>query len=322
MADNRYEQRRVEFGRAYQDFEGSEIVRLIEKTGDWLALLLMDEAAVAAAMLALHRHVFPHDPVPTPGVDWRELWANSDFLEPLAAQFMVSLNAFAFWGLRPDLEFFGTDGSGDEVVAAYVRRGRDLLDAIPAGWSDTTELSRTVLAAEARLRLDTERGVSPEQLAALARISLKSIKNMLTPKAGATTALRIDGQGEIPRADAIRWLEARSDFQPSLWRDAEAAEGLADDPGEDLGEVLFVPVAKDGTWFDPVRCRNGTGYRIGPKGAESRVSDYRAALDRLTRMARPHWRRPNAAGHWGLVVGVDWMRKSAAELFAGGGEGA
>ncbi|MPR06294.1 hypothetical protein FS320_02285 [Microvirga tunisiensis] len=83
-----------------------------------------------------------------------------------------------------------------------------------------------------------------------------------------------------------------------------------------------MPVAKDGSWFDPVECRNSRGYTIGPKGAEEPVENYRLALERLARMRTPYWRRRNSAGNWGIVAGVSWQRRIVQELPAVEGEGA
>ncbi|MSX71199.1 MAG: hypothetical protein F2752_06485 [Actinobacteria bacterium] len=83
---------------------------------------------------------------------------------------------------------------------------------------------------------------------------------------------------------------------------------------QELGEVVFVPVAKDGSWFDPLSCQTKSGYRIGPKGAEQPKKDYREALDLLARMPTPFWRRPNSVGNWGLVAGVSWQRRSVSDL--------
>ena len=44
------------------------------------------------------------------------------------------------------------------------------------------------------------------------------------------------------------------------------------------------------------------------------VEDYLAALDRLSKMPTPHWRRPNAVGNRNLVSVVSWQRKTLAEM--------
>jgi hypothetical protein len=316
-----YQERELEFANSYEDFEHADLLNLIVATGDWLEHLLFDPTAVDVAMTSLYQAIVGDSALERPGTPWRELWkdllADYDLLR--SSQYLVSLNAFAFWGLRPDLAFFGIkaeDGNVTDAVGRYISRGRNLLDAIPSGWGTISDVERIVLAAEGRFRLDSGRGVKPEQLAALARVSVKSIRNLLTPKGGSSD-MKLNNESEIANTDCRRWLESRRDFKNSLWQSADrdmARENAVQNSTGDLGEVLFVPVARDGSWFDPLSCRNARGYMIGPKGVEEPVDDYREAVDRLARMSTPYWRRPNKHGNWGIVSGVSWQRKVRAEL--------
>ena len=68
----------------------------------------------------------------------------------------------------------------------------------------------------------------------------------------------------------------------------------------------MVPIARDGSRFTPSQHRR-TGYWIGDKGAEKTVETFEEALDVLRRMPVPRWRRPNQAGNWGIVAGVEWV---------------
>jgi hypothetical protein len=52
--------------------------------------------------------------------------------------------------------------------------------------------------------------------------------------------------------------------------------------------------------------RRREGYQIGPKGAEQIIENFEDALVLPTQIDRPHWRRPNAKGNWGVVSGVGW----------------
>lgn len=317
--DQTYQDRQNEFGSAYEDFEPAEVVQLVVKTGEWLELLLMQPDAVNEAMMLLSSKIFGKE-YHNVEATWREIWRSTSInnsMELKSSQFLVGLNAFAFFGLMPDMPDtmqLSDEDDGLAIVKACVSQGRALLDAIPQGWGDMSELRRTVLAAEARLRLDTSLDVSPEQLAALARISLKSIKNLLTPKTGGSD-LRLNAAGGIDPINAAQWLSGRADFRSSLWRNAQGRPASLEAPVlEDVGEVLFVPVAKDGSWFDPVACRQSRGYLIGPKGSEEVVTDYRVALGRLSRMRTPYWRRPGPNAGWGLVAGYTWQRKIVREL--------
>ncbi len=321
--DTIHANRRDEFSRHYGDtaldLEPTNVQELIAHTGEWLEVLLMDGEIVDAVMRLIYERVAR--PIPEEWTDWtwRRLWDElslSDSLDLPRSQRLFSLNGFAFWGLRP--EGLGTEEDNAcsiEDIESYVSEARAFLDAIPVQWEVSTGLIRnTVQAAEARVRIDAGKSVTTEQLASLARISLKSMKNLLAPKGGLAELRLVDG--EVPGPDALRWLQGRPNFKSSVWMhpdgEAEPADAVAE--AADVGEVVFVPVARDGSWFDPATCRNARGYTVGPKGAEVPVNDYREALELLSRMATPHWRRPNAAGNWGIVSGVSWQRKVVGEL--------
>ncbi|KHA53114.1 3'-5' exonuclease [Sulfitobacter geojensis] len=70
-------------------------------------------------------------------------------------------------------------------------------------------------------------------------------------------------------------------------------------------QMIFVPVAADGSAFGPELARNGR-YTVGPKGGEVKFDDFGEALKALRNMDVPRWRRPNAVGNWGIVSGLKW----------------
>lgn len=72
----------------------------------------------------------------------------------------------------------------------------------------------------------------------------------------------------------------------------------------------MVPVARDGSVFTPALQRR-SGFWVGDKGAEKTVETFEEALDILWRMPVPRWRRPNHAGNWGIVAGVEWIEVEA-----------
>lgn len=314
-------QRRDEFGEEYGDGETSELVNLLIAAGDFLERLTWEPDAVGKAM----KHLFETTSGYPAGQDrpWREVWIDawSELGVFKSSDYFVGLNSFAFYGLCPDTQFYevsesdvATKAALGEWIGKHIQKGRDLLSATPSKWANIEELDRTVLAAEARLNLDFDRDVTVEQLAALSKMTAKSIRNLLTPKSG-DTDLQLNERGGIPAVDALRWLGKRSDFRTSIWwiPVEDAAEIVMPDEKR-LGDVVFVPYAKDGSWFHPSRCRNSRGYTIGPKGSERPVSDYFEALEALARSPTPHWRRPNSAGNWGIVAGVNWQRKELSEI--------
>lgn len=312
----RYQERMHEFGAAYEDSETSQLVKIIVATGEFLERLTAEPDAVDAAMKVLYERTSKYSA--GEGVTWRECWENAE-MDPGVVEmsdYFVGLNAYAYFGLALEGGHFSAETSSERerTWGEYLKKGRDLLESIPDGWAEVADLATTLLAAEARFRVDFGHDVSIEQLAALARVNPKSIRNLLTPKSGEPD-LRVGAEGLIPGAVALRWLGKRGDFKNSIWLEADGeVETSPQSNRQALEEVVFVPVAKDGTSFDPLLCRNGRGYTIGPKGAEQPVVDYFDALQLLSKAATPHWRRPNDNGNWGIVAGVSWQRRDATEL--------
>lgn len=315
-----YEERVEEFSADYEGGEPREINELFVATGEWIERLTWSPKAADAAMKAIYAEVV-HDGgqaiAEHPDRSWRELWEGGvrDNWDSRILAIAIELHAFARYGLRPDhLSLEREEGEDLAVtITRMVEKMRAILEAVPTNWAPLHEVRGTVAAAEARIRLDTGRNVTPEQLAALAGVSLKSIKNLLALKEGKSD-LRLDGDGEISRSAALLWLNGRQDYRASLWHTVEDRPMATVQPEPTLGEVVFVPVAKDGSWFDPVTCRNQRGYTIGPKGAETPVDDYGEALAQLARMPTPYWRRPNGVGNRGIVAGVTWQRREVAEI--------
>lgn len=71
-------------------------------------------------------------------------------------------------------------------------------------------------------------------------------------------------------------------------------------------EVTLVPYAADGSNFGPHLKRAGK-FTVGEKDDEVQFEDFDEALAYLRRMGVAKWRRPNAAGNWGIVNAVRWM---------------
>jgi hypothetical protein len=178
-------------------------------------------------------------------------------------------------------------------------------------------LSDTLAAAEARWALDHGRSAAPDDLAALAGVKPKTVANLL-----ASRELPADVDGRVPAAEALRYLERREGFVRSNWQYGVERAGSSGDtePGS-LAEQVFVPVDSDGTPFLPSIARRGrdgvSRYAIGAKGDPEYVEDYWEALDRLSRMPTPRWRRPPISGRggWSLVSGQEgWRRFPRTDL--------
>lgn len=308
--ETEYEMRLREWGEGYEDFEAEDVRDLIVRAGERLGAVCLDEGAVDAAMKRLHKALGLHG-LPEGDYSWRTLWKETpsiDLLDLPLAQRLTSLNAYAYFGLSP-----ASDGQACTVddVRCLIESVKTAIGSENSGRPSLAELDRTLLAAEGRLALDESNSITPDQLAALARIGLKSIRNALAPSSGSGLETK---DGAVTAASAIQWLNARGTFKTSIWREASIAPGKAYSKSID-GEIVWVPFASDGTEFDPNTCLRAGNYIVGPKGSEERFADYREALDRLARMRpAPYWRRPNTVGNWGIVTAVGFRPRTVQEL--------
>lgn len=174
------------------------------------------------------------------------------------------------------------------------------------------QIARIVNLAWSRQAIDMEEGdVDLASLAIFGGITEGRIRNILS---GGKSVLVKSGQG-VTATSAAAWLKTRTkEFFPSIWRLPDAAPSEL--PSADFTEeVVFVPVAADDSHFHPGLERNGK-FTIGAKGAERAFDSFDEALSELQKMETPRWRRPNAAGNWGIVTGRDWKRIERSRLHA------
>jgi len=95
-------------------------------------------------------------------------------------------------------------------------------------------VTKAALGGRAIQRLDEGKGVAPDQLAALARIGQKSIRNALAPSSGSGLELK---DGAVTAVSALKWLSAPGGFKTSIWRDVPTN---APEPGSAIeGEILW-----------------------------------------------------------------------------------
>ncbi|QEX14944.1 hypothetical protein FRZ44_02200 [Hypericibacter terrae] len=302
-----------QFGEKYEDLAPAVVGELVKSAGEFLEYLVGQQAA-NEAMSSLMRTALGIE-LENPE-EWRLQWEAlglSDLARLVGSENFTNLYAYAFFGL-PTTYDRSLDERGLSILG-HCTSADMFLESCPRTWADVGVLERTLEAAQTRWAIDAGVDgtlVGPEGLAAIAGVSLKSIKNILAPSSGSD--LRTTENGQVRVEDARRWLEGRPGFLPSIWELDEAGSVVpASTADHMLDDVLFVPVAKDGSHFSP-ECLVGKHYQIGPKSAPQKIADFRLALDLLTRMEPPRWRRPNSKGVPGLVTGVTWTRKTAAEL--------
>jgi hypothetical protein len=168
--------------------------------------------------------------------------------------------------------------------------------------------------ASGRWALDHGGSLTPQQIARLAEVDLKTVRNAISAKEMATE------DGTVPAASALEYLSKRRNFRPSQWRESGLTK--IEDPialllmGQDEEvDYVFVPRGNDNSAFLPDLCRMNKdlgvpAYQIGDKDKPVYIAGYYEALDALSKMPKPAWRRPNENGHWGRIVhaGGAWDR--------------
>ncbi len=340
-----FNSRIAEFQNGYEWDESDGLLRSFTIVGELLGIVF-DPITAARGMQAM-RLVTSADPakpidwsklVGDAQTDWAAAWADLDaFNDSCWSSLMEAahnLNAFAYFGILPTWALSYADRSSVQFndVPAYVRSVVSQLNRFVQLLPKSLDLygieiiERTCLAATGRLKIDFNEPLTVHELAAVTGVSSKRLQNAMYARRDDAPLAGNDGL--IPVAAAQRWLEAR-EYRPSIWREFIACKGWEED-GEvstpaparnEIGDFLFVPEARDGTVFSPIACKRGgaTGkphYTVGVKDAEVNYEDFEAALDALSQMAIPRWRRPNENGKFGIVSAERWRRLTREELIS------
>jgi hypothetical protein len=319
------DQRLAEFWSEHQDFESPWARDVLHMLSEFLPLVFKF-GAVRHGLEELYTRSGVQCP---PGWDWSNDWTSAAEQLPTAAlrdlpivRLALALDAYAYYGLKLPLE----DSNDTHTIDLFLEDLRDAktqqthLNLFPLEWSGM-DMEQTINAALARQKLDYPKigGLTPEELAALVKLPRKNIVNLLAPKQG---ILKSDARGLITIESARRWLERRPDFRPSVWQQQSNAAASAPRSEIIFGEELvFVPVANDGTWFAPNDCTSdGTHrcYYVANGDCEERYEDYWLALDFLHRAKVPRWRYRDTEKRWRLKTGGPdaWARKPRTEIEA------
>ncbi|TLP42174.1 hypothetical protein FDK21_20160 [Cohaesibacter sp. CAU 1516] len=212
--------------------------------------------------------------------------------------------------LIDDAGIYGLYGVTPEKVplsdrASWVEELTQRLDAFladvhPAPGGVIDRITKLALSRRAIDVLEGE--LDLVSLALLGGVSEGRVRNILS---SSDCPLERSPQG-VTASSAAKWLKGRKEYFASIW---QRPDEVTPEPAcaDFTGEVIFVPVAGDGSTFGPDLLRNGH-YTVGAKGAEVQYSSFDAALTALHKMETPRWRRPNTAGNWGIVSGRDWKR--------------
>lgn len=273
---------------------GDEIIEILR--GHFLAL----EKILGAEEIAGPLFALLHGP-DVEGQTWREAF---ETYQPTLTQewtgtlLIGNAGIYGFYGVTPAEIAHSDRAAWVESLAHRLAAFRADVHPVPGGVID-----RIANLALARRAIDTREGeVDLLSLALLGGVTEGRVRNILS---GSDSPLVRSPKG-VTAASAADWLKGRKEYFASIWQKPD--EVTPELPSADFtGEVIFVPVAGDGSTFCPELQRNGH-FTVGAKGAEVQYDSFEAALKALHRMDTPRWRRPNSAGNWGIVSRRDWKR--------------
>ena len=300
-----------EFWNDHQTFNSPWARNILHSLSEFLGFVFKFEALLPGLkqLYVASGVQFPDD------FDWECDWTN--MLADLPAANLavlpifkcaIALRAYAYYGLVVRKEEIDVFSFLDVLEESF----------IPRQWGNDDETEQTIHAALGRRKLDYKtlgyklEGLRPEELAALAELNRKSIMNLIAP--GKSGALQKDDNDHITVESASRWLLGRPGFRPSIWHHQDDLSFIPRDASL-VVEPLFVPVARDGSWFSPSdRRKRDSLYYVSNGDDEQGFDDYWSAIDFLTRAGSPQWRYTDTAGRWRIKKGTAWERKSRQEV--------
>ena len=285
------------------------ITPLVHKIGGLLETIFGADRVQAGMKIIM-------EPIADDDGPWREDLYSGYYSEFAFTEMLTEVAAYGRYGIFINAKKDEPEDALKHKLAHMIASASDFLDQCPLdhwlGENRPPQLENAALLARGRWALDHGKPIEAQALAKLGGVSWGRMRNMISGKGAAFNA---EG-GMIPAHEAIDWLANRDDFYPSIWRTARPAwDDIVNENALQSEDPVFVPAARDGEVFHPGLKRSGQ-FTVGAKGEEVRYARFEDALDALTRMTTPRWRRPGK-GHspsWSLVSGVEWKRSTMTEL--------
>lgn len=204
---------------------------------------------------------------------------------------------------------FGRDGvdafGSDEVLPALPE---DQFGQTDVGAYYMRLIPQLIAHGRARMKVDLGEDLTLADIALLTGQKEQTVMTAAHRKRFPTMLL--DGRRFAKVSAVMDYLLAYG-YQPTKESTVEASVKSAE-PSV-LEDVVFVPVARDGSSFLPEVRINGR-YVIGAKGEEQKVQDYYDALSLLQRMRVPRWRRKGSAQAPGIVSGIRFERVPTRQI--------
>ena len=181
---------------------------------------------------------------------------------------------------------------------------------VPFGYFHRGILADLAARAAARLKVDQGERLTMAEIALLLDVREPTVITNAHRKNFPT--VEDENRRYAEPAEVLPWM-LKQGYVPTKGLPGALGSTHKVEPADAIDDLVFVPVARDGTWFGP-DCRASGRFTIGAKGAEEKYSDYFTALEALVRMHTPRWHRPNANGIPGFVTGVRFDRMRRADL--------
>jgi len=289
--------------REYDDWDfGGELLEALSNRFRVIEMILGKEET------APHLFAMLHGP-DVEGDHWEKVfdsYAPSQTVEWMGSQLLTDASIFGHYGVTPTGIAFDARRAWLNAMAEQLDQFRLVANPEPQG-----VIARIINLALSRHAIDTCEGdVDLQSLALFGGVTEGRIRNILSSNDSGLEKMR----QRVTAASAAAWLKGRKEFFASIWQQPDEATPEA--PNLDFSDdVLFVPVAADGSYFHPGLVRGGK-FMIGAKGEETPHATFEEALVALQKMATPRWRRPNEAGNWGIVSGRDWKRIERRQLMS------
>ena len=278
---------------------GEELVAIITASFHAVTMVLGDEVAGPHLSRILSDAAEGQD-------DWIKILENFEpdaAIEWHVARLLEDAGAYGLYGVAP------ADVSLDERPTWLMSTLHALAELRTFSLIEADgKIARILDLALARHAIDFGQDtVDVRSLAILGGVTEGRMRNILSAN---DSGLEKERQ-RVTAASAAAWLKGRKEFFASIWQQPEEAPEA---PSSDFSEeVVFVPVAADGSFFHPGLARGGK-FTIGAKGEEEPYPTFEEALQALQKMSTPRWRRPNEAGNWGIVSGRDWKRVERSQI--------
>lgn len=281
---------------------GEELKQLLASRFRVIEMILGAEEVAPHLLAMLHG---PNDG----GDTWVEFFDNYDpTMTPhwVGTKLVDNAGLYGLYGVTPAGVEQEERKSWIDKLAEQLEQFRQAASPEPQG-----VIARIINLALSRHAIDTGAGeVDLQSLALFGGVTEGRIRNILSSGDGGLEKI---GQ-RVTAVSAAAWLKGRKEFFASIWQQPD--EVVPEAPSPDFAdEVVFVPVAADGSHFHPGLARGGK-FMIGAKGEEVQYPSFDEALIALQKMATPRWRRPNEAGNWGIVSGRDWKRIARRQLMS------